>query len=141
MSRPDFDFNHNDDTPRLRARRVREKPPLVEITGGDVWQAIKSGVGMAFYIGIVAGVVAAITGEDSETSAGGRYLSTLVFCVVLLPLVWVPLALSARATSRRKDFLAGLLRFVATLFVVAYVLCGIAVLGTVLLVRLSNLAS
>ncbi len=139
MSRSDFDFSHDDDAPRLRARRVREQPPLVEITGADVWTAIKSGVGMAFYIGIAAGVVAALTGDDSETSADGRYLSTLVLCVVALPLVWVPLALAARATSRRKDFLAGLLRFFATLFVVAYVLCGIAVVGMVLLVRLSKL--
>lgn len=132
------DFCHDDETSRLRTRRVREKPPLVEITGEDVWHAIKGGVGMAFYIGIVAGVVAALTGGDSG-GFDGRYFSTLIGCVVLLPLVWVPLALGARATSRRNDFIACLLRFFATLFMASYVLCGIAVVGMVLFVRLSNL--
>ncbi len=141
MSRSDFDFSWDDETPRLRARRVRQKPPLVEITGTDVWQAVKSGVGMAFSIGIVARVVAALTGDNSETSADSRYFSTLIFCVLALPLVWVPLALGARATSRRKDFLAGLLRFFATLFVVAYVVAGVAVVGMVLFVRLSKLGA
>ena len=140
MSRSDFNFR-DEDTPRLRARRVPTKPPLVEITGADVWQAIKSGVGMAFYIGIVAGVVAAVTGDNSETSADGRYLSTIALCVVSLPLVWVPLALGARATSRRRDFFAGLLRFFATLFLVAYFLAGVAVVGMVLFVRLAKLGA
>lgn len=139
MSRSDFDFR-DDDAPVYRARRVREKPPLVEITGGDVWHAIKGGVGMAFYIGIVAGLVAAFTGGDSVES-DGRYFGTLIGCVVLLPLVWVPLALGARATSRRNDFLACLLRFFATLFVVAYVACGVAVIGMVFLARMSRLGA
>lgn len=113
---------------------------MVEITGKDVWEAVKQGVGMAFFIGIAAGVAVMFANAgEPEYRSGSKYLQTIVMCVVFLPMLWVPLALGTRATSKRKDFTAGLLRFGATLFLAVYALAVIAVMGIVLYVRLAKL--
>ena len=143
MSRP-FDFDSRaDDRPRFRARRVgetvREPEPLVEITAGDVWTAVKQGFGMGFFIGIVAGLLVAFTGERGGFDSDRKYFHTIVVCLVLIPMVWVPLAVGARATSRRRDFTAGLLKFACGLFVFAYVLSVIAVMCLMLYARAAKL--
>jgi hypothetical protein len=104
----------------------------VEITGGDVWEAVKTGVKLSFFTGIVAAVIAACTVQDiwdlGPVNCLALFLGWLVFGAGL----YLPLRLAAVATARSRGLLPGLIRFAHGLVVVV----GTAAIVLVLLARL-----
>jgi len=113
---------------------------LVEITGTDVWNAVKTGAKLSFFVGIVAGVAAMFANKSSAFELGG-YFATLILCLVVGTLLYVPLNLGVVATSRRRGFLPGLLRFAHGLVVFVGVAAVVLVIGARLLFAVCKLAA
>lgn len=112
----------------------------VDITGADVWNAVKTGAKLSFFLGIVAGVAMLFAGKG-EFDGFETCLGALVGCLLFGTCLYVPLNLGVVATSRRRGFLPGLLRFVHGLVVFAGVAAMVLVLGARLLVALLRLVA
>ena len=104
----------------------------VEITGRDVWEAVKMGLKLSFFTGIVAAVLVACTAKDlwelGPVNCLALFLGWLVFGTGL----YLPLKLAVVATARTRGLLPGLLRFAHGFVVVV----GTTAVVLVLLARL-----
>ena len=109
-----------------------------EVTGADVWNAIKRGASLSFFTGIAAGVVMMFVGGDRFDDGLGLYVCTLVGCLVLGTCLYVPLNLGVVATSGRRGIMPGLLRFAHGLVVAVGVTAMSCVIGARVLLALAN---
>jgi len=104
----------------------------VEITGGHVWEAVKTGLKLSFFTGIVAAVIVACTANDVRELGPANCLALGIGWLVFGTGLYVPLRLALVATARSRGFLPGLIRFAHGLVVVV----GTTAVVLVLLARL-----
>lgn len=104
----------------------------VEISGGDVWEAIKTGLKLAFFTGIVAAAIVACTVKDVWELDPVNWLALGVGWLAFGTALYLPLKLAVVATARARGFLPALLRFAHGLVVFV----GVTAMLLVLLARL-----
>ena len=118
-----------------------ESGEWTEITGGDVWTAVKRGVALSFFIGITVGVGMMFTAKDGTDGGLMAYVRTLIACLVFGITLYVPLNLAVVATSRCRGFLPGLLRFAHGLVVFAGISAMVLVYGARILCHLMKIGA
>ncbi len=116
---------------RVAAKAHYGRKP-VEITGLDVWNAVKHGVSLSFFIGIAIGLANALAGNDS---LGGSYVAIIALTTMLGTLIWVPLSLGCRATAHSRSIGAEFLRLTASLVMGLYFCSIIFLMGMIVYVR------
>ena len=110
-----------------------------EVTGADVWNAVKRGASLSFFTGIAAGAAMMFVGGDRFDDGLGLYVATLVVCLVFGTCLYVPLNLGVVAATGRRGFVPGLLRFAHGLVVAVGVTAMVCVIGARVLLMVAKL--
>lgn len=112
----------------------------VEITGRDVWEAVKTGLKLSFFTGLVAAVIVAYAVEDMWEVGPVNCLAMFLGWVVFGTGLYLPLKLAVVATTRCRGFLPSLVRFTHGLVVGVGTTAVVLVLLARLLIYLVYLA-